>query len=171
MFLRYLPIARSSVPTEGYPERYGKWFSSMNLRRLRLGISRHFAFARFLPMSKQAEAATSGKSTSVAQPPPPIIRRHRPDREDGEEEAAQPLVPGEEEKSSSSSVLRLQLEPEMPSLADLTNRDRTVDPSAWCYPSCRRRVSVIFIFISRTRFWKRPWKIKLSTYLLASLAS
>ena len=105
----------------------------MNLRRLRLGISRHFAFARFLPMSKQAEAATSGKPASVAQPPPPIIRRHRPDREDGgkeEEEAAQPLVPGEEEKSSSSSVLRLQLEPEMPSLADLTNRDRTVDPSA-----------------------------------------
>jgi hypothetical protein len=57
----------------------------------------------------------------------------RPDQLEGDREAGQPLVPAlqiVEEGEGLSSVLRLELEPEMPALRDLAHRDRTVDPSA-----------------------------------------
>jgi hypothetical protein len=63
---------------------------------------------------------------------PPIIRA-RPGQAEEDTEAGQPLVPALqilEEGEGLASVLRLELEPEMPALRDMAQRDRTVDPSA-----------------------------------------
>lgn len=85
--------------------------------------------SRFLPRKQQEENRLL--EAKIAGPPPPIIRGggRRQERDIEDSEATQPLVASP--PPAGDKTVQLELEPEMPTLRSLADRDRTVDPSAW----------------------------------------